>query len=513
MLGFKTIARKLPLALVASALIVSLGVGTGAYLIASQMVGDMAERNLGALAHERAKQVQDFLSAVTSDLQTTANSQATNQAIRDFGNAWLQIQGDRAAVLQTAFVANNPNAPDKRMLLDQGPAELNYSPSHLKYNPGFRQQMMSHGYADIYLVGADGNVYYSVAKQADFTANVKADGGPLAGSGLAKVFAAATAQTAPGGPVVFADFAPYGADKQVSAFAALPLFNTASGRMMGIVAIRFLPPLLGAVVGDRTGLGDSGEVLVVGPDHLLRVDSSFDAADNVLATPLASPAVDAALGGTAATGESTGYRNADMIVAASPVDSKDVNWAVAAVMTRAEAFGPIATLRDTMLLVGGALDIDSLPGHGATIRMRLPLAEAPEAPAVTPERPPEPRPVERDLVMVVDDVVAVRRFLVESLSAAGYEVVEAPGPDAALELLARHRPRLLVTDQLMPGLTGAELAARAVTLQPGLRVLVVTGNLESPAVGSIPGASVLHKPFDAPRLAAAVAAALARDMD
>ena len=355
MLGFKTIARKLPLALVASALIVSLGVGTGAYLIASQMVGDMAERNLGALAHERAKQVQDFLSAVTSDLQTTANSQATNQAIRDFGNAWLQIQGDRAAVLQTAFVANNPNAPDKRMLLDQGPAELNYSPSHLKYNPGFRQQMMSHGYADIYLVGADGNVYYSVAKQADFTANVKADGGPLAGSGLAKVFAAATAQTAPGGPVVFADFAPYGADKQVSAFAALPLFNTASGRMMGIVAIRFLPPLLGAVVGDRTGLGDSGEVLVVGPDHLLRVDSSFDAADNVLATPLASPAVDAALGGTAATGESTGYRNADMIVAASPVDSKDVNWAVAAVMTRAEAFGPIATLRDTMLLVGGAL--------------------------------------------------------------------------------------------------------------------------------------------------------------
>ena len=162
---------------------------------------------------------------------------------------------------------------------------------------------------------------------------------------------------------------------------------------------------------------------------------------------------------------------------------------------------------------GGALDIDSLPGHGATIRMRLPLAEAPEAPAATPERPPEPRPVERDLVMVVDDDAAVRRFLVESLSAAGYEVVEAPGPDAALELLARHRPRLLVTDQLMPGLTGAELAARAVTLQPGLRVLVVTGNLESAAVGSIPGASVLHKPFDAPRLAAAVAAALARDMD
>jgi methyl-accepting chemotaxis protein len=355
MFGINTIARKLPFALVASALVVSLGVGSGGYLIASQMVGNMAQRNLGSLAHERAKQVQDFLAAVTSDLQTTANSQATNQAIRDFGNAWLQIQGDRASVLQTAFIGNNPNPPDKRMMLDDGPSELNYSASHLKYNPGFRQQLTSHGYADIYLVGADGNVYYSVAKQADFTANVKAEGSPLSGSGLAKVFAAATAQTATGGPVVFADFAPYGADKQVSAFAALPLFNTASGRMMGIIAVRFLPPLLGNVVGDRTGLGDTGEVLVVGSDHLLRVDSTFDDIDNVLTTSLDGPAIDAALTGTAATGETSGYRNADMIVAAAPVASTDVDWAVAAVMTKAEAFAPVATLRDTMLLVGVTL--------------------------------------------------------------------------------------------------------------------------------------------------------------
>ena len=59
MFGLNTIARRLPLALVGSAAIVSLGVGLGGYLIGSQMVGNMTEHNLSSLAYERAKQLQD----------------------------------------------------------------------------------------------------------------------------------------------------------------------------------------------------------------------------------------------------------------------------------------------------------------------------------------------------------------------------------------------------------------------------------------------------------------------
>src|SRR4051794_20554305 len=93
MFGLKTIARKLPLALVGSAAIVSLGVGLGGYLIGSQMVGNMTEHNLSSLAYERAKQVDNLVASITGDLETTANSMAANQALRDFGNAWLQLQG------------------------------------------------------------------------------------------------------------------------------------------------------------------------------------------------------------------------------------------------------------------------------------------------------------------------------------------------------------------------------------------------------------------------------------
>ena len=355
MFGLNTIARKLPLALVGSAMLVSLGVGTASYLVGSQVVSQLTQNSLAALAHERAKQVQDFMTAITSDLQSTANSQGTNQAIRDFGNAWLQIQGDRAAALQTAFVTNNPNPPEKRMMFDDGPASLNYSVTHSQFNPTFRQQLQAHSYADIYLVGPDGNVYYTVNKGSDYTANVKGATGPYAGSGLAQVFAAATAEKTPGGPVVFSDFAPYGPDKQISAFVGLPMFNTASGRMVGMLAFRIQPPLLSAVVSDRTGLGQTGEALVVGSDHLLRVDSSFDKDDNVLVTKLENSAVDTALGGTAATGTSNSYRNAAMQVAAAPVQGIQANWVVAAVMTEAEALAPVVNLRNTMLEIGGVL--------------------------------------------------------------------------------------------------------------------------------------------------------------
>src|SRR5215213_8798254 len=158
MLGLNTIARKLPLMLVATAAVVSLGVGVGSYMIGSQMVAGLTQNSLSALAYERARQVQDFVASVKKDLGTTANSQSTNQAIRDFSNAWLQLKGDAPAVLQKAFVTDNPNPPGEKLLFDKGPAEITYSVSHSKYNPGFRQQMQSNGYSDIYLISPDGDI-------------------------------------------------------------------------------------------------------------------------------------------------------------------------------------------------------------------------------------------------------------------------------------------------------------------------------------------------------------------
>jgi CheY-like chemotaxis protein len=114
-------------------------------------------------------------------------------------------------------------------------------------------------------------------------------------------------------------------------------------------------------------------------------------------------------------------------------------------------------------------------------------------------------------VLVVEDDDAVRAFVRRTLDAAGYTVVEAPGPEQALAIAAARRFDLLLTDVVMPGMSGRELAARLLASRAGLRVVFVSGYTEDAAVRSgtlPPGQVFLEKPFTSQAIADAVRAAL-----
>lgn len=141
---------------------------------------------------------------------------------------------------------------------------------------------------------------------------------------------------------------------------------------------------------------------------------------------------------------------------------------------------------------GGALELESEPGAGATAFFYLPSVPAPEgqpAPAAPAVRPPPP-----SRVLVVEDQPDVRKLLRALLEAEGHEVLEAGGAAAALQILESEspRPRLLVTDLVMPGLAGQDLVRRATALAPELRVLVISG-YSSEESGPCDG--FLRKPF------------------
>ena len=96
----------------------------------------------------------------------------------------------------------------------------------------------------------------------------------------------------------------------------------------------------------------------------------------------------------------------------------------------------------------------------------------------------------------MDDESAVREFLSVLLQSRGYEVRTASGAGEALDLLEREGPliRLLLTDVLMPGVTGPALVSRVLALRPNLPVLYMSGfrGDEVPLAGSFP---CLKKPF------------------
>jgi methyl-accepting chemotaxis protein len=346
------IARKLPLALLGSALLVSLGVGTASYLIGSQALRTSAETNLTTLASERAAAVSTYLKSVEDDLVATSRSEASVQALRDFGGAWLTFKVDPTAEVRKLFVDDNPNKDDLAALETLGTTGT-YDVTHTRFHPIFRRQIAARGYRDLYLFDLKGFMVYSVNKAEDFGTSF-AEGGPLATSSLGQVFQQAVAIENPD-DLVFADFAPYQAAGGLPAsFFAKPVFN-AQGRKVGVLAIQLPSERLDAVIGDRTGLGETGEVLVVGPDGLLRSDSTFTEGNDAMVTAFAGPVLDTALAGTANNGETDAYRATDMLVAAAPIATRGQPWAAVAVMATDEVLAPVANMRNMMLGIGAGL--------------------------------------------------------------------------------------------------------------------------------------------------------------
>ena len=157
---------------------------------------------------------------------------------------------------------------------------------------------------------------------------------------------------------------------------------------------------------------------------------------------------------------------------------------------------------------GGKLEIASMPGRGTTVSLWLPRAAAAEEGATTSEstEPCARGPAAR--ILLVDDEPAVRATVGAMLEELGHAVTMAgSGTQALSAVQAGAIPDLLVSDYLMPGLTGAALARVLGERLPGLRVLIVTGfaRLEDPALA---GLRTLAKPFTPEQLGRAVAAAL-----
>lgn len=154
--------------------------------------------------------------------------------------------------------------------------------------------------------------------------------------------------------------------------------------------------------------------------------------------------------------------------------------------------------------LGGALTIESDVGRGTTVSLWLPVSHDLPAAEHRPRASPtigEPH----GTALLVDDEELVRMSTAHMLSDLGFDVVEASSGEGALSMLAAGLdPQLLVTDHLMPGMTGAQLVEAVRTDRPSLKALIVSGYAE--AEGIDPALPRLTKPFRRDELSAMLAA-------
>jgi PAS domain S-box-containing protein len=156
----------------------------------------------------------------------------------------------------------------------------------------------------------------------------------------------------------------------------------------------------------------------------------------------------------------------------------------------------LATVHGIVNQSGGEVLVYSEPGLGTSFKIYLPVSGA------LPERP-EPAPGEDDLrgdetVLLCEDEEGVRHLIQYVLTNHGYRVLSAAGPLQALEIAAGSPIDVLVSDVIMPDLSGPELATRLDSLRPGVRTLFVSGYTAETVRGRgrLPEDSAfLEKPF------------------
>ncbi len=182
-------------------------------------------------------------------------------------------------------------------------------------------------------------------------------------------------------------------------------------------------------------------------------------------------------------------------------------------LTRAQIFDPffttkpagkgtglgLSTVYGIVKQSGGSILVESAPGKGSQFKLYFPATESgkPALPAVPQAAPAKVSGVGAT-VLVVEDESALRYTLVEVLQNSSYRVLQAANPVDALEMATQFHGTLdiLLTDIVMPGIRGTELARRINALHPETRVIFMSGYAEGlPEKQLPPNAAFLQKPF------------------
>jgi len=423
-----SLRNKLLAALLGVGLLTLVATGVQAYRRAEAALHEASINQLTSVREERRRQIEAYFADLRRGALSRAESRDITAAMGEFKTAYRELQAetarrpeaerarartlleryyrfdfrrrlqaldpeagrdelarflpedDAAIVLQTLFIAENPNPEGARDRLDRPAGGGRYADAHARLNPFIRSIARQFGYSDLFLIDHEtGRVVYTLAKRVEFAQtlasllyrNTKlARGVRLAGRAIDADF------------VQLVDFESYTpALGAPAAFVAAPIFQ--EGRRLGVLALQIPLDQIDAVMtGNRRwaehGLGRTGETFLVGSDSRMRSDSRFfleaperyveaqtkagTAAEllqrmrthrsTVLFQPITTVAVRAALGGMTGTLTAPDYRGESALYAYAPLAIPDLDWAIVAKLDVDEAFAPVAALRRALAWTG-----------------------------------------------------------------------------------------------------------------------------------------------------------------
>ena len=216
----------------------------------------------------------------------------------------------------------------------------------------FSRYVRQYGYHDLFLIHSEGDVFYTVTREPDYGTNMIS--GKYADSGLGRLFRRVLESRSFG----FADFEPYEpSGGKPASFIARPVIQ--NGEVLLVVALQLSLDAIGTVMQERAGMGETGETYLVGPDRLLRSDSSLDPENHSVSASFANPekmrietrATRDALGKKTGRDRIKNYMGTKVLSAYTPLNVWDNTYALIAEISEDEAFSGVNSLKQEVAVV------------------------------------------------------------------------------------------------------------------------------------------------------------------
>jgi len=348
------ISTKLPVTIVGLAVLTAFVVGVMAFIESERAIEREAFAKLEAVQESRIHEFEGLLETISTDIMVVAENHMAIEALEEIETAWAEIKEsgqDPAEVLQKEYVTDNPNPAGQKHKLDKGAGALTYNAVHTKYHDWFRELMEGHQYYDVFLVDDDGNVAYSVYKEADFGTNLK--DGKWKDTDLAKVWKMVQTNFKRD-YVAFTDFAPYAPSNGAPAsFMASPIFDM-EGEKHGTLIYQMPVDRINKIMQNPAGMGRTGQSYIVGIDKLMRSDSRFHKKgeqSTILRQKVDTEHVGKAFKGEDGIMVSTSYRGNEVLAAYGPLEFLGVKWAVLAEIAMEEIDEPVIAMRNNLAIV------------------------------------------------------------------------------------------------------------------------------------------------------------------
>jgi class 3 adenylate cyclase len=284
--------------------------------------------------------------------------------------------------IQYHYIANNPYPIGEKHKLADAKDGSEYSRYKARYTANFHNIVDRFGYYDMFLIDMQGNIVYTLFNEVDLATNLLAN--PAEENNLSLAFRDCR-QSNSKGFVKIVDFQPYLRSYNTpSAFVAAPIFEGA--QMIGVLAFQMPTSRINDIFNHAQkwrehGLGETGEIYLVGQDMLSRTDSRFlienpdkftqtlrntglpeatlkkirEFKTTILLQPNQSEGIKMALQNKTVLLRNTDYRGVEVLGAYAPIEFAGLQWAIAAKMDVAEAFASISRFERKVMLVASLI--------------------------------------------------------------------------------------------------------------------------------------------------------------